>query len=126
MLETSVLCAAVLYRERETAETVFRQQARYFREDQDTDMPSFYSRAAECTKNSLGLKLALVLATVYSLWIVQRAFHGEPTGETKSGWSDLSWRELATLGALVVTLVWLGLYPQPVLDLAQPALEALR
>jgi len=68
--------------------------------------------------------LGLVAATIYALWIVQRAFHGENT----RGWSfpDLGAREMGVMVALMLALVWLGLYPGPVLNLARPALETLR
>ncbi len=67
--------------------------------------------------------LGLVGATIYALWIVQKAFHG-PLAEGRRV-RDLGPREVATLGAMAVALVWLGLYPQPVLEMAQPAVEAL-
>ena len=67
--------------------------------------------------------VGLVLATVYSLRVVQGAFHGENT----AGWTlpDLSVREMVTVGVAVAGLLWLGLYPQPVLDVARPALRGL-
>ncbi len=68
--------------------------------------------------------LGLVAATVYSLWIVQRAFHGEP--REGAALADLSLREMGVVIVMMVALVWLGLYPQPVLDLAGPALDGLR
>ncbi|HVS12737.1 MAG TPA: NADH-quinone oxidoreductase subunit M [Thermoanaerobaculia bacterium] len=68
---------------------------------------------------------ALVLATVYSLRIVQRVFHGPRPQIERPTWSDLSARETLTLAAMAVALVWLGLFPQPVIDIAAPALAAL-
>jgi NADH-quinone oxidoreductase subunit M len=67
--------------------------------------------------------LGLVAATVYSLWIIQRAFHG-PNPES---WKlpDLSGREAAVFGVSIVALVWLGVYPSPVLNVSAPALKAL-
>jgi len=67
--------------------------------------------------------VGLVAATVYSLRIVQRTFHGP----NEAGWQipDLSVREMTVMATLIVALVWLGLYPQPVLDTARPALVAL-
>lgn len=67
--------------------------------------------------------IGLVLAAAYALVLVQRAFHGTP--HPQSG-TDYGARETATLLAMAALLVWLGLYPQPVIDLAQPALAALR
>lgn len=68
--------------------------------------------------------LGLVVATVYSLRIVQRTFHGENLG----GWApaDLTTREMAAFGVMILALVWLGLYPQPVLNTAEPALKSLQ
>jgi NADH-quinone oxidoreductase subunit M len=68
--------------------------------------------------------VGLVGATVYSLWIVQQSFHG-PIAEGRRI-ADVTPRELVVLGSMVVALVWLGLYPQPVLETARPALESLR
>ncbi len=67
--------------------------------------------------------VGLVAATVYSLRIVARVFHGE----NASGWSirDLGLRDVAVLGTTVVLLVWLGLYPRPVLRTAGPALAGI-
>jgi len=65
--------------------------------------------------------LGLVAATVYSLRIVQRVFHGKKEKE----WSlpDLGVREMIIMGAMIIVIVWFGLYPQPIFDTARPALE---
>jgi NADH-quinone oxidoreductase subunit M len=68
--------------------------------------------------------LGLVAATVYALWLMQRTFHGEPRDGQRL--FDLDARETATLAGCVVVLVWLGLAPGPLLDLAGPPLEGLR
>jgi len=68
--------------------------------------------------------LGLVAATIYSLALLQRAF----MGSNKQAWTipDLSVREVVILGSLMIGLIWLGLYPQPVLDVVEPALAALQ
>ncbi len=66
----------------------------------------------------------LVLSAVYSLILMQRAFHGKPKEETPL--RDLNRREIATLTTLMVVLVWLGLYPQPVLDVSRASMQALQ
>jgi NADH-quinone oxidoreductase subunit M len=68
--------------------------------------------------------LGLVVATVYALSLIQQAFHGPNTGAWKL--PDLSARDMAILTAMIVTIVWLGLYPQPVLGTAAPALQGLQ
>ncbi len=67
--------------------------------------------------------IGLIFATVYSLWIVQRTFHGEK----REVWDipDLSVRNMVTLGSMIVVLLWLGLFPKPVLDTAKPALRSI-
>jgi NADH-quinone oxidoreductase subunit M len=68
--------------------------------------------------------MGLVSATVYSLWMIQRAFHG--TDKVNRKIRDLSARETATLGTMMVLLLWLGLYPQPVFKTTRPALNHLQ
>jgi len=57
----------------------------------------------------------LILGAVYSLILVQRAFHG-PAPEGAGPLEDLSRRELAMMLSLMAILLALGLYPQPILD----------
>lgn len=66
--------------------------------------------------------LGLVFATVYSLWLVQKAFHGEPGGYPPL--PDLTFREGAMMAAMMAGLIWLGFYPQPVIDTARPVITA--
>ncbi len=68
--------------------------------------------------------LGLIAATVYSLWLIQSVFHGEK----RASWRlpDLSRREFAMLLVLIVAIVVIGLYPQPVINTAQPALNNLQ
>jgi NADH-quinone oxidoreductase subunit M len=68
--------------------------------------------------------IGVVFATVYSLWMVQRVFHGRATGGLES-LADLTRRELLVLAALIVVIVWLGIYPQPVLETARQTLAQL-
>jgi NADH-quinone oxidoreductase subunit M len=68
--------------------------------------------------------LGFVVATVYSLYMIQRAFHGPDKEGRKL--PDLNLRETAIMVTLIVLIVWLGLAPQPVLDTAQPALDRLQ
>jgi NADH-quinone oxidoreductase subunit M len=58
----------------------------------------------------------LVLASVYSLAMVHRAMFGPAREDTPI--AGASTRELAMLLSLVGGLIWLGLYPQPVFNLA--------
>jgi NADH-quinone oxidoreductase subunit M len=68
--------------------------------------------------------LGLVLAAVYALRFIQRTFHGPNT----RGWRlpDLTLRDMAIMAVLIASLVWLGLFPQPVLKTADPVLRSLQ
>ena len=68
--------------------------------------------------------VALVTGAVYGLWLVQRAFHG-PLASTQGTLVDLRARDMAAFGVLAVGLLWLGLYPQPFIDLMAPTLNAI-
>jgi hypothetical protein len=56
--------------------------------------------------------------------MMQRAFFGP----NQAGWKlpDATARELAIMAVMIALIVGLGLYPQPVLDTAQRALDALQ
>ena len=67
--------------------------------------------------------LGLITAAIYSLSLMQRAFQGEPDNQRRL--HDYDGRELGAMGLMMIGLVWLGIYPQPVLELAQPVIDGL-
>jgi NADH-quinone oxidoreductase subunit M len=67
--------------------------------------------------------LGLVAATLYSLRMILRAYHGSNIKGLQ--FADLNAREWVILGVLMIAILWLGVYPQPVLNTAAPALERL-
>ena len=67
--------------------------------------------------------LALILSPVYSLIIIQKAFHGPL--QNQSPLPDFNRHELASLGLLVLATLWLGLGPQAVLNLSAPACKQI-
>jgi NADH-quinone oxidoreductase subunit M len=68
--------------------------------------------------------LGLVAATLYALRLIQRAFHGPRLGGERP--PDLTVRDMTILTAMMVAILWLGLYPQPVFDAATPALQRVQ
>jgi len=68
--------------------------------------------------------LGLITGAIYSLWMLQQAFHG-PLNERHATLSDFGTRDMVALGLLAAGLLGLGLYPQPALDLFAPALDGL-
>ncbi|CAL9463898.1 NADH-quinone oxidoreductase subunit M [Nocardiopsis dassonvillei] len=66
--------------------------------------------------------VGVVLAALYILWMYQRTMNG-PTREDLTGLRDLSARETWAVAPLLALILLLGLYPQPVLDVINPAVE---
>lgn len=65
----------------------------------------------------------LIFSAVYSLRIVGKIFLGPR--RTMEAVPDFSLREMLIMAALTVSVVWLGLFPQPVIDTAKPAITEL-
>ena len=68
--------------------------------------------------------MGIVFAAVYALALMQRAFQG-PLNPAVSAMRDFGPREVSTMGAMAAGLLWLGVYPQPVLDMAAGTLATL-
>ena len=68
--------------------------------------------------------LGLICAAVYALWMMQQAFQGAP--ETDRQMEDFGGREMLAMGSMIVALIGLGLYPQPIFELTQPVLDSLQ
>jgi NADH-quinone oxidoreductase subunit M len=66
----------------------------------------------------------VILAALYLLWAYQRTFHGPATGENAT-MVDLRPAELAVLAPLLALIVFLGLYPTPMLERMEPSVKAL-
>jgi NADH-quinone oxidoreductase subunit M len=68
----------------------------------------------------------VVLAAVYSLTFMQRAFFGTPKDPQAAALNALVPREILTLSSLVLMILALGLYPQPILTTATPSIAVIR
>jgi NADH-quinone oxidoreductase subunit M len=62
-----------------------------------------------------------VLAALYLLWAYQRMFQGPLVGADNEATTDLTGREIGIMVPLVVLIVLIGIYPQPLYDLVEPA-----
>lgn len=70
----------------------------------------------------------VVLGAWYLLGVLQKAFFGplqEPHLHGHEPIADLNAREVLTLAPLLIMCLWLGLFPQPVLDLIRPDVESV-
>ncbi len=65
----------------------------------------------------------LILAVVYALKLMLRTFFGENRGLLTT--TDLSARDMALLGVMTAVLLWMGFFPQTVINAAQPTVSFL-
>jgi NADH-quinone oxidoreductase subunit M len=66
---------------------------------------------------------AVIIAAAYLLWAIQRILFNALDKPVNAHVPDLNRRELLLLAPLVAAIIWLGVYPKPVLDRMQPAAE---
>ncbi|MDQ6909832.1 MAG: Fe-S-binding domain-containing protein, partial [Actinomycetota bacterium] len=68
--------------------------------------------------------VGVILAALYLLWSYQRVFHGKPEGANAT-FPEMTWGERALMLPLVALIVFLGVYPKPVLDRIAPSVRDL-
>ena len=69
--------------------------------------------------------LGVVLGAVYMLWMFQRVVFGVVTHEENRRLRDLTPREYAVLIPVIAAIVWIGIYPDPVLRRMEPSVRAV-
>ena len=67
--------------------------------------------------------VGLIAATAYALRMMQKVFYG--VAQTERSLEDGTVREMSVLVIMIVILVGLGLYPQPVFNTADPAIKSI-
>jgi NADH-quinone oxidoreductase subunit M len=78
-----------------------------------------------CKTLTIIATLGLVAATIYSLRLMQKVFYGK---EQKT-WAitDFNLREMGIMVPLIIAIIWLGLFPSTILNIAKPtALKVIR
>jgi NADH-quinone oxidoreductase subunit M len=63
----------------------------------------------------------VIFAAGYLLWAVQRIIYNRLDDPENERFGDLNARELAVILPLVLGIVWIGLYPAPILRRMEPA-----
>lgn len=66
--------------------------------------------------------VAVVLAAFYLLWAYQRTFHRQTNAETAKI-TDVTHRERWLIAPLIAGIVFIGVYPTPLLDRIEPSVE---
>ncbi|HWF17028.1 MAG TPA: NADH-quinone oxidoreductase subunit M [Acidimicrobiales bacterium] len=68
--------------------------------------------------------LGVIVAAIYLLWAYQQVFHGPPRAADEKT-RDLALLERAVMAPLIILIVFLGIYPKPVLDRINPSVNQL-
>jgi NADH-quinone oxidoreductase subunit M len=58
----------------------------------------------------------VILAAAYLLWALQRMIYNALDKPANKSLRDLNWRELGLLVPILAGILWMGVYPKPVLD----------
>ena len=67
----------------------------------------------------------LVLGAAYTLWMVKRVVYGEVANEQVAQLQDLNLREFIVLAVLAVSVLLIGLWPAPLVDMMDVSVELL-
>jgi NADH-quinone oxidoreductase subunit M len=67
----------------------------------------------------------LILGAAYTLWMVKRVVFGAVANNNVAALEDLSRREALVLGVLAVSVLLLGVWPAPLLDVMGPTVDHL-
>ncbi|NBW64477.1 NADH-quinone oxidoreductase subunit M [bacterium] len=68
---------------------------------------------------------AVIFAAAYLLWALQRIIYNPLTKPENERLQDLNWREIGLLIPLIAAIVWMGVYPAPVLEKTSAAANRL-
>jgi NADH-quinone oxidoreductase subunit M len=67
----------------------------------------------------------LILGAAYTLWLVKRVIFGKVGNHHVAEMKDLDGREFLVLGVLAVSVLLLGVWPAPLLDMMRGSIEHL-
>jgi NADH-quinone oxidoreductase subunit M len=66
-----------------------------------------------------------ILSAAYALWLYRKVIFGALTKPALAAIKDLDYREIITLGPLVLLTILLGIYPKPVLEMSAASVAQL-
>jgi NADH-quinone oxidoreductase subunit M len=69
--------------------------------------------------------IGTILSTAYALWLYRKVVLGALTKPSLALIKDLNYREIITLGPLVILTILFGIYPKPVLDFSAASVTQL-
>ncbi|PJC70839.1 MAG: NADH-quinone oxidoreductase subunit M, partial [Zetaproteobacteria bacterium CG_4_8_14_3_um_filter_59_5] len=69
--------------------------------------------------------ISVVLSACYTLWMYKRVIFGDLVKAEVKAMPDMNMREFAFFVPLIVLVIWLGIYPLPVLDVMHASVANL-
>ena len=69
--------------------------------------------------------MTLIVGAAYTLWMVKRVFWGPVINPEVSKLNDINAREFGILAVLAVAVLWMGIYPQPVIEVMHVSIANL-
>jgi len=69
--------------------------------------------------------LTLILGAAYSLWLAKRVIFGAVANQKVQNLQDINSREALVLGTLAIAILFVGLWPQPLVDMMQASVDHL-
>ena len=69
--------------------------------------------------------MTLIVGAAYTLWMVKRVFWGPVINPEVSKLNDINSREFGILAVLAVAVLWMGVYPQPVIEVMHVSIANL-
>ena len=67
----------------------------------------------------------LILGAAYTLWLVKRVIYGEVANDKVATLTDLNGREFLVLGILAAAVIFVGVWPAPLLDVMRASTQHL-
>jgi NADH-quinone oxidoreductase subunit M len=67
----------------------------------------------------------VILSAAYALWLYRKIVFGSLVKPSLATIKDLTFREMLTLGPLVILTILFGVYPKPVLDMSAASVQQL-
>ena len=67
----------------------------------------------------------LILGAAYTLWMVKRVLYGEVANDNVAKLTDLNDREFYVLGILAISVLLVGVWPAPMIDMMTATIEQL-
>ena len=80
---------------------------------------SFRTRPIATTISAIGV----ILAAAYLLWALQRIIYNRLDKPANASLTDLNWREIGLLAPLIFVILWMGVYPKPVLERMEASVD---